>query len=479
MSLTKVSYSMIEGAPVNVLDFGAVGDGVTDDSVAIQAAIDAAGNGTLIFPAGVYLVGDLSIVGRQITMIGEGMKSTELKAKPGSTYIFNAEEPSDIQASQFQINNFTLNGNNVANIIGVNIKFRHRWEIANCIISNCKYGVYELNSWLGSKTNCYFILNTYGVYLAGANHTGVHNSCTFTGANYGVWITTQATGDVRNIDLAFNSCDFEYNNTSAYGVYVDTPNIVYFNQCYFEEVGTAQTCVYMNRGNAIIQGGWVNPTAGVDGSFAILSANTTVTVNNADILVNDTTKLFYSTGGTITFNNCFANSVPTVLPPQFNLAAVGFNNTVQNLVLPTGKQWTPNTVNGATATSTTSETSKTITCTNVGTSGAIGLYSALDQSYRPNNNMYLCVTYSTNSPNFKFFVTTSNFGGTQVVYSLPNTSGGIKTALILNESFGASNSLAYAEIVNPTLTLNDTFTLYNCKLADYRYRTDTLLNISL
>ena len=41
MSLTKVSYAMINGAPVNVLDFGADPTGTTDSYAAIQAAISA------------------------------------------------------------------------------------------------------------------------------------------------------------------------------------------------------------------------------------------------------------------------------------------------------------------------------------------------------------------------------------------------------------------------------------------------------
>jgi hypothetical protein len=73
MSLTKVTYSMIDGIAVNVNDFGAVGDGSTDDTVAIQAAIDSlpTEGGTLYFPngGGNYLISEtIEITGDNITV---------------------------------------------------------------------------------------------------------------------------------------------------------------------------------------------------------------------------------------------------------------------------------------------------------------------------------------------------------------------------------------------------------------------------
>lgn len=60
MSLTKASYSMISGAPANILDYGAVGDGTTDDTSAIQAALAASSH--VIVPIGTYLISSTVVV---------------------------------------------------------------------------------------------------------------------------------------------------------------------------------------------------------------------------------------------------------------------------------------------------------------------------------------------------------------------------------------------------------------------------------
>jgi len=63
---------------ISVKDFGATGDGTTDDTAAIQAAVDAAENSELYFPAGDYkLTSDIAIPGR-ITIRGAGIRQTLL-----------------------------------------------------------------------------------------------------------------------------------------------------------------------------------------------------------------------------------------------------------------------------------------------------------------------------------------------------------------------------------------------------------------
>jgi hypothetical protein len=56
---------------VNVKTYGALGDGVTDDTAAITAAIAAAANRTLYFPAGTYVVSSALSLANPITIEGE------------------------------------------------------------------------------------------------------------------------------------------------------------------------------------------------------------------------------------------------------------------------------------------------------------------------------------------------------------------------------------------------------------------------
>jgi len=76
---------------LNVRDFGAVGDGTTDDTVAVQAAVTAAGvGGRVYFPTGTYLVsGTINCLANQ-QLIGNGVNNTIIRrfANYGNTFNF-------------------------------------------------------------------------------------------------------------------------------------------------------------------------------------------------------------------------------------------------------------------------------------------------------------------------------------------------------------------------------------------------------
>lgn len=75
-SLAQLRRSMHEGRSVHVRDFGAVGDGTTNDAPAIQAAIDfikGRGGGVVQFGAQVYLIGGpVLIEGVTVRLQGQG-----------------------------------------------------------------------------------------------------------------------------------------------------------------------------------------------------------------------------------------------------------------------------------------------------------------------------------------------------------------------------------------------------------------------
>lgn len=73
-AVTRSTISVV--SPVNVKTFGARGDGVTDDTAAIQAAIEAAGaagGGRVVLPRGTYkITAKLTVSASNVSLIGEG-----------------------------------------------------------------------------------------------------------------------------------------------------------------------------------------------------------------------------------------------------------------------------------------------------------------------------------------------------------------------------------------------------------------------
>lgn len=101
MSLTKASYSLIDGAPLNVLDFGAIGDGVADDTAAVQAAIDSGGSFcSVYFPTGIYKVtSQITISGDRVKLFGDGA-ATRILFNPTANavcFLFDKGSTSSVQ----------------------------------------------------------------------------------------------------------------------------------------------------------------------------------------------------------------------------------------------------------------------------------------------------------------------------------------------------------------------------------------------
>lgn len=110
-----------------VTQFGAVADGVTDDTAAIQDAIDAAaaqGRGIVYFPAGIYVVDSGLTVspGAMIVLQGSGKGATggwvgtRLKRNSGTTPIISVVGTSQLSSDRpiCEIRDMELSGNNTS-----------------------------------------------------------------------------------------------------------------------------------------------------------------------------------------------------------------------------------------------------------------------------------------------------------------------------------------------------------------------------
>jgi hypothetical protein len=126
---------------VSVSDFGAVGDGVTNDTVAIQAAIAASSGKAIYFPAGTYMTNSLlynSVTG--ISIVGENKYTTIIKLNAGqNNHLLGFNTSTDCS-----VQNITLDQNTANNTAGHGLRLGgiDGLTVNNVIIQNCdSYGI--------------------------------------------------------------------------------------------------------------------------------------------------------------------------------------------------------------------------------------------------------------------------------------------------------------------------------------------------
>ncbi len=150
IGLVKVEDAVASPPPTvyDVTSYGAQGDGTTDDTNAIQAAIDAANSrdgGTIVFPAGTFLVTQALTIYSKIVFRGAGLRASVLKKAPQSSpypilkspgYDPPTGEPTPIYAWSLQ--NISLDGNRDAGALGNGIQaYSSGFSMFNVSIYNC------------------------------------------------------------------------------------------------------------------------------------------------------------------------------------------------------------------------------------------------------------------------------------------------------------------------------------------------------
>lgn len=187
---------------VSVMDFGAVGDGVTDDSAAIQAAFDASSN--VYFPNGTYVFATtIEVTKANPNISGENEFQTLLKYT-GATKAFNFDGVAMLAAGGAYVNleNFGLTGN--------------------------------------PTSPKYFDVGTYAFY--DDSGTSPYEYCNFTGKNIRIERFETLFSGNGGFYWKFVDCQFLYTSSAFYRV---TPNNLAFFGCRF---GVAKNFVQITAG---------------------------------------------------------------------------------------------------------------------------------------------------------------------------------------------------------------------------------------
>jgi len=331
MSLTKATYSMIVGAPVNVMDYGAVGDGIADDTAALQAAIDT-GAKSIYFPQGTYLISSsLTITDSERNFYGDGgLKSSPVIEASANTFPIISAEGVGTQ-SLLSFSNLTFRYGEHGFVSNVTpsggFAILDRTSFVNVTFEQQTvggiYGDATQKMIIGQVKNCLFSYCVSGIKSLGGNFSiwSIDDS-KFEGLNdSALYIYNINDGQYSGSVINVRNNRFEANDGITSGYYYcdfrSTENLN-FEGNYFEDV-TSDTMRIFGLYNFSINTRIVGNFFGVNGGSNIVVGDGIVglAIEYNDFLSGNITRVV-PPGGTVTkvsiFQNQALGSIVNFLP---------------------------------------------------------------------------------------------------------------------------------------------------------------------
>lgn len=252
----------------DVRAYGAAGDGITDDTAACQAAVDAArrNNDTIeylpggggvelrrgftFFPAGIYLVTGLTEVFAPLVGASPSSSAIKHRGDEGASEIVTVGDGGDTWVYDFLMRDLTLvgdgdlernSGAETGNVTRVGIRVKGgiwKCSLENVTISQCQIGAEILSSWTLSLENLYVFNCSKCLVWEGGS--GTVEDCRFDAvynpaagsSDHCLSLRRDPDTDVNIARMLFDGCSFQ--GAGKAGVWAGDVMQLGFRGCLFE-----------------------------------------------------------------------------------------------------------------------------------------------------------------------------------------------------------------------------------------------------